>query len=132
MALQITGTHHVALCTPHFATLRSFYVDTLGLAVVGGFPGRTILFLDAGSTTIELIERNEPTHPTRQGFTHVAFQVADIDRAVDELTAKGITFHVLPKSFPEHQPSVRIAFFKDPDGNELELVQPLTAGYPQP
>lgn len=130
--MQITGTHHVALCTPNFEALHAFYVDTLGLAVVGGFPGRKIIFIDAGSTTIELIERNEPLHPTRQGLVHFAFGVADLDAAYAELTAKGITFHVLPKLFPDEAPSVRIAFFKDPDGNELELVQPLTAGYPQP
>jgi catechol 2,3-dioxygenase-like lactoylglutathione lyase family enzyme len=94
--------------------------------------GRNIIFIDAGSTTIELIERDEPLDLARQGFAHFAFHVADIDAAYAELTAKGIVFHVLPKPFPPEQPSVRLAFFKDPDGNELELVQPLTEGYPQP
>lgn len=130
--MQITGTHHVAICTPNFATLRTFYVDTLGLHVVGGFPGRNIIFIDAGSTTIELIERHEPLHRARQGLTHLAFQINDIDAAYSELSAKGVSFHVLPKPFPDDQPQVRLAFFKDPDGNDLELVQPLAVGYPQP
>lgn len=129
--MQITGTHHVAVCTPNFETLRTFYVETLGLPVVGGFPGRNIIFIDTGSTTIELIERDEPLQLNRQGFAHFAFQVEDLDAAYADLTAKGIVFHVLPKPFPEDRPSVRIAFFKDPDGNEFELVQPLIDGYPQ-
>jgi hypothetical protein len=28
-------------------------------------------------------------------------------------------------------PVVRTAFFRDPDGNELELIQPLGARYPE-
>jgi len=56
--------------------------------------------------------------------------VSDADAAYAELSARGVPFHVPPKDFPEEAPSVRIAFFKDPDGNELELVQPLDARYP--
>lgn len=130
--MKITGTHHVALCTPNYAALREFYLTTLGLPLVGGFPGRNIIFIAAGDTTIELIERNEPVQLARQGWAHFAFQVENIDATAAELKAKGISFHVEPKSFPDHAPSVRIAFFKDPDGNELELVQPLTDDYPQP
>ena len=130
--MKITGTHHVALCTPNFEQICRFYIDTLGLRQVGSFSGRNIIFVDAGPMTIEIIERNEPMDSARQGWVHFAFEVADIDAAYAELTGKGIKFHIEPKLFPETNPAVRLAFFKDPDGNELELVQPLASRYPNP
>jgi catechol 2,3-dioxygenase-like lactoylglutathione lyase family enzyme len=131
-AMKITATHHVAFTTPNFEKLRDFYVNTLGLKQVGKFDGRNIIFVDAGSTTIEIIERSEPLAADKQriGWVHFAFEVADIDAAYAELTAKGIAFHIEPKLFPETNPAVKLAFFKDPDGNELELVQPLASRYP--
>lgn len=130
--MQITGTHHVAICTPNFAVLREFYTNTLGLPLVGGFAGRNIIFIAAGDTTIELIERDEPLALARQGWVHFAFQVEDVDAVAAELKGKGIAFRVEPTDFPAENPAVRLAFFADPDGNELELVQPLTDDYPQP
>jgi catechol 2,3-dioxygenase-like lactoylglutathione lyase family enzyme len=67
---------------------------------------------------------------TGGGWDHLALEVEDIDAAYAELSAAGIPFHVPPEDFPEEAPSVRIAFFKDPDGNVLELVQPLGTRYP--
>ena len=127
--MRIVGTHHVGLVTSNFERLRAFYVETLGLAQVGQFAGRNIIFLDAGSITIELIERDAAA--TAAGaWDHFAFVVADTDATYAELAALGIPFHILPKNFPEDDPKVRIAFFKDPDGNILELVQPLGDRYP--
>src|SRR5262245_5644458 len=76
--MQIVGAHHVALVTSNFAKLREFYVETLGLPLVGGFPGRNILFIDIGGTTIELLDRAEQP-AVGGGFDHLAFEVADVD-----------------------------------------------------
>ncbi len=130
--MNITGTHHVALCTPNFEKLCDFYINTLGLKQVGSFTGKRIIFVTAGTTTIEIIERLEPMDKARQGFVHFAFQVADIAAEHKALVAKGIMFHIEPKLFPETEPAVKLAFFKDPDGNELELVEPLKSQYPNP
>jgi len=127
--VKVTGTHHVALTTANFEQMRQFYVETLGLPQVGAFAGRNIIFIEVGPTTIELIERAEGA--TAVGaWDHFAFEVEDIDATYAELTALGIPFHVLPKGFPDEDPKVRLAFFKDPDGNSLELVQPLGGRYP--
>lgn len=128
--MTITTTHHVAICTPNFQTLCDFYVNVLGLKKVGHFDERNIIFVQAGNTTIEIVERNEPLSLSRIGWAHFAFEVPDMDAAYQELTAKGIAFHIPPKLFPETQPAVKLAFFKDPDGNELELVEPLKTRYP--
>ncbi len=134
--MRILGTHHVALTTRGFERLRAFYVETLGLPVVGAFAGYHIVFLAAGSTTIELIEEEEPgagsPHGPHDGWNHLALEVEDVDAAYAELAARGVPFTVLPEDFPPEAPALRIAFLRDPDGNLVELVQPLSERYPSP
>lgn len=130
--MEIVSTHHVALKTANFATMRTFYEETLGLPLLGGFPGGRIVFFGAGSTTIELIAAEGQLAPPALGWHHLALEVADTDAAYAELREKGVVFHVEPKSFPADAPQARLAFFKDPDGNEIELFQPIGGRYPQP
>ena len=130
-SLQVTGTHHLALATRNFDRLLAFYTRTLGLPIVGGFPGERIIFLGAGTTAIELLAEGttpRPHDPT--GWSHLALEVADLDAAHATLTAHGVPFHLPPENYPPDAPTVRIAFFRDPDGNEIELIQPLTTRYP--
>jgi glyoxylase I family protein len=136
--MQILGTHHVGLSTANLARLRAFYVETLGLPIVGAFAGHDIVFVQAGSTVIELIGEADPPDavPTqaagfdRRGWQHLAWEVDDVDAAYAELSARGITFSLPPEDFPPEAPVLRIAFFADPDGNLIELVQPRGARYP--
>ena len=129
--MDLTGAHHVALLTPNFERLRAFYGEILGFAEVGAYRDQRIIFLGAGSIAIELIERPLANPGAQGGWGHLAFQVTDIDATYAELKRRGAPFHVPPKDFPDDAPVARIAFFRDPDGNELQLVQPLGAGrYP--
>jgi catechol 2,3-dioxygenase-like lactoylglutathione lyase family enzyme len=126
----VIRAHHVAISTTQFERLRAFYVETLGLAVVGGFPDQQIVFLDAGGIIVELVgERGagqtSPAGFERRGWQHLAWEVADVDAAYADLVAHGVAGHSPPEDFPPDTPSLRIAFLKDPDGNLLELVQPL-------
>jgi catechol 2,3-dioxygenase-like lactoylglutathione lyase family enzyme len=133
--MRILGTHHLALITGRFELLRRFYVETLGLPVVGGFPEHDIIFVGAGTTAIEIIGEDAPpgSNPgdrvARHGWHHLAFEVEDVDAAFAELTARGVPIHSPPESFPEAAPTMRIAFLRDPDGNLIELVQPLGSRY---
>lgn len=126
--MQITGTHHVAIYTANFERLRDFYVTTLGLPVRVAVEGYNIVFVDAGTTTIE-IEEETNGQPTEGSWRHLALEVADADAAYRELAAQGVLFHMTPADFPAVAPKARIAFFRDPDGNELELFQPLGSQY---
>ncbi|HZS87094.1 MAG TPA: VOC family protein [Chloroflexota bacterium] len=129
--MHITSTHHVAIYTSNFERLRDFYVNTLGLPLRGAFDGYDIIFVDAGTTTIEIVEdKSRGDDRTEGGWRHLALEVADVDDAFEELTALGIRFHVPPENFPPGEPLMRIAFFRDPDGNEIELLQPLVRKYP--
>jgi catechol 2,3-dioxygenase-like lactoylglutathione lyase family enzyme len=128
--MRIVSAHHIALYTSHFAQLRDFYVETLELPIRGGFPEHGILFLGAGDTTIELTEDERSRPGITGGWNHLALEVEDLSQAYAELTAHGVAFHVPPEDFPPENPSMRIAFFTDPDGNVLELIQPLGSRYP--
>ena len=127
--MRIVGAHHVAILTPNLARLRAFYTERLGLPVVGGFAGYGIIFIAAGNTTIELEEQGPEERRAApgngNGWHHVALEVDDVDAAYAELSGQGIPFGGPPQDFPPGAPSLRIAFFADPDGNTLELVQHL-------
>jgi glyoxylase I family protein len=127
--MRIRGGHHIGLTTSRFAELRAFYVETLGLPVVGSFSGYNIVFLATGDTPIELIEEEAHEPRTRSGgWDHLALEVEDIDAAYGELSARGVPFASPPEDFPPESPILRIAFLRDPDGNLVELVQPLGPG----
>lgn len=119
--MQLLATHHVALLTDNFAAMETFYTQTLGLPVTKRWDDVNIVFINIGSTTIELMGRdNRSGRPANQyGFDHIALLVEDVDDAYAELKAAGVTFTVEPKNFKD----VRIAFFTDPDGNLLELFE---------
>ncbi|MFH1086217.1 MAG: VOC family protein [Chloroflexota bacterium] len=112
-------SHHIALRTPNFNAMKAFYTETLGMKVLGNIRGSQTCFIDIGGTTIEL----SPMEPFRmglkptQGLAHLAFQVDDVDAAYQKLVAKGIQFHITPRG----NDFLRVAFFRDPDGNDLEL-----------
>ena len=134
--MRIAGTHHVAILTPNLARLRAFYTERLGLPVVGGFADYDIIFIVAGNTTIELEEQGPEERRggpgNGSGWHHLALEVEDVDAAYAELLEQGIPFDGPPQDFPPEAPSLRIAFFADPDGNTLELVQPLARPHQQP
>lgn len=119
--MQLTATHHIGLRTPNFAAMEAFYTQTLGFPVTKRWDDVQIIFIDIGSTTIELIGRDSATADTKPtgGFDHLALHVANVDEAFAELVAKGVTIRSEPRDFKD----VRIAFFQDPDGNVLELVE---------
>ena len=119
--MQLLGTHHVALFTRNFAAMEKFYSETLGFPITRRWDDVTIIFINVGSTTIELIGRDTAPAPDSEpgAFNHLALQVANVDEAFAELVAKGIKIKSEPKDFKD----VRICFFYDPDGNSLELVQ---------
>ena len=96
--MDILGTHHVAITTPNFEKLCTFYTETLGLKKVGSFTGKNIIFVNAGPMTIEIVERDELVAPARIGWAHFAFEVKDIAATYNELTAKGIAFHIEPQA----------------------------------
>lgn len=114
-------SHHIALRITDYARARQFYTEVLELPVVGQIPGKEIEFLGIGGTTIELMGGADPESLAKPqaGLIHLAFEVEDVDATYRELRDRGVAFTVEPKSVGD----LRVAFFVDPDGNELELFR---------
>ncbi len=113
--------------TNDIAKAREFYGTTLGLDVEEG-TGILTLHLGGGGTAI--IYAKETHQPAT--YTVLNFPVDDIDRAVDRLSAAGISLErydgfgqdergIARPARPEDGPP--IAWFKDPAGNILSILE---------
>ena len=93
----------------------------------------TMAFYDIDNTSVELIKVAKPEmeleqlHVARPGAKHLCFQVDDIQKAYAEMKAEGYRFKVdCPAHFDEGQPDLKgvsFAYFYDPDGNVLEIME---------
>ena len=108
----------------------AFYRDTLGLDVTDmANMGLTVAFSSGGSAFVY----EKPDHVPAT-FTILNFSVDDIDAAVDELVTKGVKFEhydTMPGAQDEKEimrgkaanMGPDIAWFKDPAGNILAILQ---------
>ncbi|GHG61009.1 VOC family protein [Streptomyces griseocarneus] len=102
---------------------RSFYAETLGVEVSGQ---DSLLWLNlAGDTKVLIYPKPDHTPAT---YTILNFPVPDIEAAVDELGRRGVTFERYPGMVADEKGIFRgggplIAWFTDPDGNILSVLQ---------
>ncbi|GAB4561457.1 MAG: hypothetical protein Kow0047_08820 [Anaerolineae bacterium] len=125
---------HVTITVSDVDRSLAFYRDLLGFPVLGRLyyrnpVGLVIDFLDIGNGAIlEIFSfTNAPTKPTewipddlQVGLRHIAFQVENVDATAARLREAGVPFVVEPM---DATGGVRIAFFTDPDGTLLEIIQ---------
>ena len=106
---------------------RTFYAETLGIAVSEANGMLTLHLAGGGRVLIYPKEGHEPA-----SFTVLNLPVDDIDAAVDALAARGVAFEryegmphdpkgIVRPPAPEYGPA--IAWFKDPAGNILSVLQ---------
>jgi catechol 2,3-dioxygenase-like lactoylglutathione lyase family enzyme len=103
---------------------KEFYEGTLGLKV-STENGLVVLHLGGDRPT--LIYPKPDFEPAT--YTILNFPVADVEKAVDDLTARGVRFERY-KAFEEEQDEKgiwrgegpTIAWFKDPAGNILSVI----------
>lgn len=105
--------------------VREFYADTLDLRVsqLGG-PGGLLMLHLAGDRDVVVYPKADHVPAT---FTVLNFPVDDVDRAVDELTARGVRFARYPGLPQDDRGIMRdngptIAWFTDPAGNILSVI----------
>ena len=102
---------------------KKFYGETLGLRVSEEY-GMLTLHI-AGERNILVYPK--PDH-TPASYTILNFPVDDIDEAVDELAERGVRFERYDDSAQDekgiyHGTGPLIAWFKDPAGNVLSVIQ---------
>ncbi len=102
----------------------AFYRDVLGIRV-SEEPDQLWLHLAGDRDTLVY----EQPAATPASFTVLNFEVDDIDRAVDELVARGVHIERYEgtsqddKGISRAEEGPLIAWFKDPSGNVLSVLQ---------
>ena len=109
---------------PDIEAARAFYVDVLGLEVTEE-NGMLHVSLGGGKTLVY----PKPGH-VPASYTILNFPVPDVEAAVDELTAKGVTFERYEGTPAQTDAKgvfrgggPLIAWFTDPAGNVMSVVQ---------
>jgi len=105
---------------------RQFYEDVLGLEPVAEEGGELVAYR-SGNSTINVYRSD---YAGTNKATAVTWEVDDVNEVVRDLKAKGVAFEHYDMSGMRQEGDVhvaedghmRIAWFKDPDGNILNLV----------
>jgi catechol 2,3-dioxygenase-like lactoylglutathione lyase family enzyme len=105
---------------------REFYGNTLGLAVKDNPMGHLELHIEGNNP---IIIYPKPNHMPAT-FTVLNFPVPEIEKAVDDLAQKGVSFEQYKgeiktdaKGIHRGDGGPKIAWFKDPAGNILSVLE---------
>lgn len=135
--------HHTAICVDDFAHARDFYVNVLGFAVEGeidrrdepdlgrvvGLPGAVIRWamLVLGEYRVELFKYYQPAgrqeigRQCDRGYTHMAFQVSDVDAAYERVTEAG--YRTIAPPLRLRGGRSKVIYVLAPEGNVTELLE---------
>ena len=112
------------LAVKNVQAAKKFYEGTLGLKQVGA-EGSELIVFKSGNTTVNVYESKEAG---TNKATAVTWAVDDVKSEVDALKAKGVKFEHYDMPGMTRQGDVhiggdmKVAWFKDPDGNILNIV----------
>jgi len=103
---------------------KAFYKDSLGLKVKDNSMGFIELHIEGGNP---ILVYPKPNHKAAT-FTVLNFPVENIEKTVDALAEKGIVFeqykeHNTDEKGIAHNDGPLIAWFKDPAGNILSVIE---------
>src|SRR6476660_2343718 len=107
----------IAIAVSDAERARKFYQETLELKPSSNAMKGAWVEYDLGTTTIG-VGCHPNWKPSRDGTT-VAFEVDNIDSAIDTLRQSGVEFDM----DKNETPVCWMAQFRDPDGNKLVLHQ---------
>ena len=113
----ITGTDFIGICTRDLETAVKFYGETLGMPRSAYRPDRHHAEFETGNLTINTMnaEKMGLEHTTLRN--PLALHVDDVAAARTELESRGVQFQ--GDTFDTGV--CHMAFFSDPDGNDLML-----------
>jgi len=108
------------------AKAREFYEGKLGLSGARDLPDGGVRYESGNGTSVHIYP--SPRNAGRTEATIAHWDVADTEATVRELTEKGVAFehYDLPGLKTDDRGiavlgSVKVAWFKDPDGNTLSI-----------
>ncbi|MEV5412181.1 VOC family protein [Thermopolyspora sp. NPDC052614] len=122
------GITYAELGCRNLSASLDFYRGMLGLLPAQDPPGPTppgVAWLDAGPAALRLVERPDgdlagwDADDLQRGIRHVGFKVGNVPAYAQRLADAGIEFTLGPLKVTG---DVWIAFFPDPDGANLEII----------
>jgi catechol 2,3-dioxygenase-like lactoylglutathione lyase family enzyme len=107
---------------------REFYEGKLGLSVSIDSPNN-VQYRCAEDSVLHIYL--SPEHVGKSTETLASWGVDDIERVVDELTKRGVTFEQYDepglradeRGIATFEGDAKVAYFKDPDGHTLSIAQ---------
>jgi catechol 2,3-dioxygenase-like lactoylglutathione lyase family enzyme len=114
---------HCALWTQDFDRMVDFYENVVGLPRIYTAPNWTLFPL------VQLFRPDEGHGSGPGTLHHVGIAVDNLEEVVERLAAHGVEFenplraYYYPEFEGQAAVSARWVFFRDPDGNRVELVQ---------
>lgn len=127
---KITGFHHTAIRSADFDASVRFYSDVLGLQTKitwGAVPDRAIMLDTGDGNYLEIFERAEAASPAEATILHFALRTDDCAAILEKARAAGAAVTMETKDLTIDSSAgpipVRIAFFKGPDGEVIELFE---------
>lgn len=130
---------HVCIGVSDLDKAIAWYQRVLGFDIdvkwtVPELPGFRLAYIRKADFRIEMIDsgERESVEPAPMAFdeflrvpglSHICFRVDDVDAAMDAISAEGVSAELPPTDFPDV--GRRVAFFRDFDGNFLELAGPM-------
>jgi len=133
---MIKTIEHIGIMTNDLQKSVEFYTDVLGFSISAKIEmeevGLSAIFIEKNGSKIELMgyrgaipKRSEGVEIIMGGSSiplndHITFTVDDLGATVSELKGKGIEFGLEPMQV---EGGIKIAFFKDPNGVLIELME---------
>lgn len=149
---MFTTIAHIGLTVSDLDRSVAFYKEVLGLEYIGEMtmdgPETAALFqregcsarvaylrtADANAAPVELIQftdvpaKKDTPDLFKTSISELCFTTDDIDREYQRLLERGVRFISEPQTFDSTKYGFgksRAVYFYDPDGNILELIQPV-------
>jgi catechol 2,3-dioxygenase-like lactoylglutathione lyase family enzyme len=126
MRLNLDHIGQIAIAVADVDRAEGFFADKLGLRKLYRFGDLT--FFDCAGVRLMIEKAHAPENVLKSSVIY--FRCANIAMAVRELEARGVSFthkpHLIAK-MEDHD--LWMAFFQDPDGHTLALMQEAPKGY---
>ena len=121
--------HHIHIICKDLEGMIGFFTEVLAARLIDrrnfGTADGASLELDGATINLRVAREDEQmagdASQSAYGFDHIGLEVEDVEKAFEDLTARGYSFFMPPKEIP----NMKIAFFKGPEDITIELCQPL-------
>ena len=124
---------HIGVALKNVEEAEKFYSEVLNLPVRGREESKEnkVAFIPVGDTSIELLQGMTPDAPIArfiekkgEGVHHIAYQVDNIEKALEELKAKGVALIDEKPIRGAHNSKIAFLHPKNTYGVLIELVEP--------